>query len=299
MTREEEQRLFAEFEKYYCGNADDTAGSWPGVHSVCEWAPRNPWRVFRFVFKTVYEHWERQVSESEFLSIVYLVLGDGDSSDDGEMRGLIYGFRPELYHGSLPLQEHFLNMLKKRLWSRVRRYVKRQQQMPSIHLRPPIVLVPVNKETVRVKMLPPQRGRTFWFAHWKGLPDSRCTGELDLDKAVDVVKRMLGVPHAVVKLPNRVTPQPVKEALYRWRRGSGRQLATVAVGEPARAEKDFKLALHVAVSRLRDDQRQVVQSVYWDDLTLRQTAKLMGVNHSRVVRLHADALRRLEGRLAA
>lgn len=276
--------LFDEFKHFY----DRRRGR-------CPHAPVSAWRVYAFAKSTVFNRVSKQITLAEFLSLLLTTLLD--SREDGEA-GLLVEFNPGLYNGPLPLTEHWMNMLRSRLWSSVRNYVKWQQRRPSIQLKPPTILVPVSGVMVRVKMDPPRRGRSTWYAHWKGT--SRCTGHVDLHKAVEAVKRMLGVPDAKVDLPKPcTTPQAVKEALYRWRRGNGRKLALVGAGEPIHAEKDLKLALHVAVSRLPDDQRQIVQSVYWDNRSLRETAKLLGIYHTRAVRLHADALRRLEGSLAA
>jgi len=62
-------------------------------------------------------------------------------------------------------------------------------------------------------------------------------------------------------------------------------------------QKEMKRILMEAVNRLPEIEKEVIILYYYDDLTLKEIAKVIGVSESRISQLHTKALLRLKGYL--
>jgi RNA polymerase sigma factor (sigma-70 family) len=100
-------RLYREFEAFYREHR-------------CAWSPPNPRRIFNLCFKTFYPAYRRRLTRAEFLAVMYDTLG----VQEGEPRGLFQTFDPAKYKGKLPLDSHFVNLFKKKLWGKVFRRLR-------------------------------------------------------------------------------------------------------------------------------------------------------------------------------
>lgn len=87
--------LYEEFARFYAAER-------------CPWAPLNPKRVFNLAFTVVYPRFRDHFTPEQFLAEMYDVLGFR-GADSG---GLFATFDPAKYHGSLPLQNHFVNRFR-------------------------------------------------------------------------------------------------------------------------------------------------------------------------------------------
>jgi hypothetical protein len=105
--------LYGEFSRYYMAE-----------RCRCPWAPVNPRRVFNLAFDVVYPRFSELMSEEEFLGAVYEVLGFPGSRP----RGLFDTFAPSKYHGTLPLQDHFVNLFKLKLEWRVKDWLRQRDR---------------------------------------------------------------------------------------------------------------------------------------------------------------------------
>ncbi|MFC6285740.1 SigE family RNA polymerase sigma factor [Nocardioides sp. GCM10027113] len=124
------------------------------------------------------------------------------------------------------------------------------------------------------------------------------------DDAEDLVQVALvkAVPHWARIADN---PEPyvrrilARESITRWRRRRWREVSTDAVpdtaGQPADA--DAVHDLRAALARLAPRQRAVVVLRYYEDLTERQTAEVLGISVGTVKSQSRDALTRLRGLL--
>lgn len=111
-----------------------------------------------------------------------------------------------------------------------------------------------------------------------------------LMKAVGVWKRIEDSPDAYVR---RIM---VNENVSRWRRHRGREVVVEAVpdrGPSVEDEPDDVLMLLDALAGLAPRQRAVVVLRYYEDLTERETAELLGVAVGTVKSQARDALARL------
>ncbi len=109
-----------------------------------------------------------------------------------------------------------------------------------------------------------------------------------LVKAVGVWKRIEGSPDAYVR---RIL---VNENISRWRRHRGREVLTDRAPEGvAPAEPEDTLALRQALASLAPRQRAVVVLRYYEDLTERETAEILGIAVGTVKSQARDALARL------
>lgn len=66
----------------------------------------------------------------------------------------------------------------------------------------------------------------------------------------------------------------------------------------AMVRRDRQLALEAALSHLSEKERLVVTLIYYEDLTAREAAEVMGLSPSRISQLHTRAILRLRGRLS-
>jgi RNA polymerase sigma factor (sigma-70 family) len=81
-------------------------------------------------FEVVYPNFRDQLTEEEFLGLVYDTLGFPGS----QPRGLFETFDPTRYSGSLPLNDHFINLFKLKLDWRLKDWL-RQSDRESRPLR--------------------------------------------------------------------------------------------------------------------------------------------------------------------
>jgi hypothetical protein len=95
-------RLYREFREFYDAHR-------------CVYAPANPRRIFNLCFKSVYRAYRNRLTTFEFLGVIYTTLG----VRQGEPRGLFQTFDPVKYKGKLPLDRHFVNLFKKKLWGKL------------------------------------------------------------------------------------------------------------------------------------------------------------------------------------
>ena len=51
--------------------------------------------------------------------------------------------------------------------------------------------------------------------------------------------------------------------------------------------------VHTAIARLNDQEKQVIRCLYYQDLTMKQTAAVMGLDYTKVRRIHQFALWKL------
>jgi RNA polymerase sigma factor (sigma-70 family) len=100
----ERDRLYEEFASYY-------------KKERCCWAPGNPARVFELAFSVVRREYGDRLSPQEIVGAIYLALG----TRAGSPRGLFTSFDPSKYHGRLAIEDHFVNMLARRVMGVVTR----------------------------------------------------------------------------------------------------------------------------------------------------------------------------------
>jgi RNA polymerase sigma-70 factor (sigma-E family) len=109
-----------------------------------------------------------------------------------------------------------------------------------------------------------------------------------LVKAVGAWKRIEDSPDAYVR---RIL---VNENVSRWRRHKGREMLTDRTPEGAVAsEPDDTIALRDALAGLAPRQRAVIVLRYYEDLTERETAEVLGIAVGTVKSQTRDALVRL------
>jgi RNA polymerase sigma-70 factor (sigma-E family) len=109
-----------------------------------------------------------------------------------------------------------------------------------------------------------------------------------LVKAVGAWKRIEDSPDAYVR---RIL---VNENVSRWRRHKGREVLTERTPEGAVAsEPDDTIALRDALAGLAPRQRAVIVLRYYEDLTERETADVLGIAVGTVKSQTRDALVRL------
>ncbi len=110
-----------------------------------------------------------------------------------------------------------------------------------------------------------------------------------LVKAVGAWRRIEGSPDAYVR---RIL---VNENVSRWRRHRGREVVVAATPdrpiEPS--DPDDAIALRAALAALAPRQRAVVVLRYYEDLTERETADVLGIAVGTVKSQARDALARL------
>jgi RNA polymerase sigma factor (sigma-70 family) len=92
------RKLYEEFQGFY-------------TRHRCRWAPANPRRIFNLCFRSLYPQFNRRITPYGLMAVVYEVLGVRRA----EPRGLFQTFDPAKYKGSLPLEDHFVNLFTKRL----------------------------------------------------------------------------------------------------------------------------------------------------------------------------------------
>jgi RNA polymerase sigma-70 factor (sigma-E family) len=123
--------------------------------------------------------------------------------------------------------------------------------------------------------------------------------QVALVKAVGVWRRIQDDPEPYVR---RIL---VNENISRWRRHRGREVVVETVAPDPKASvdpADDRLDLAAALGRLTAKQRTVLVLRYYEDLTERQTAAVMGVAPGTVKSQTRDALaalRRVAPHLAA
>ena len=109
-----------------------------------------------------------------------------------------------------------------------------------------------------------------------------------LVKAVGVWRRIQDRPDAYVR---RIM---VNENISRWRRHRGREVVVQDVPEGVVVDTaDDTIALRQALARLAPRQRAVVVLRYYEDLTERETAAVLGIGVGTVKSQARDALGRL------
>ncbi|GAB4003103.1 SigE family RNA polymerase sigma factor [Nocardioides ultimimeridianus] len=112
--------------------------------------------------------------------------------------------------------------------------------------------------------------------------------QVALIKVVPHWRRIADDPDAYVR---RVL---VRESISRWRRRRWREVHTARVPEPPIDDPvDERLALRDALDRLAPRQRAVVVLRYFEDLTERETAEVLGIAVGTVKSQTRDALARL------
>jgi RNA polymerase sigma-70 factor (sigma-E family) len=113
-----------------------------------------------------------------------------------------------------------------------------------------------------------------------------------LVKAVAVWRRIADNPEPWLR---RVI---VNDHISRWRRHRGREKLVDLVPERSvAAEPELALALEAALRTLAPRQRAVVVLRYYEDLTERETARLLGISVGTVKSQARDALQRLRERV--
>ena len=114
-----------------------------------------------------------------------------------------------------------------------------------------------------------------------------------LVKAVPAWKRISGNPDAYLR---RVM---VNENISRWRRRRGREVLVNATPDAGHDDPDAAsaLALQQALASLAPRQRAVIVLRYFEDLTERETAEVLGVALGTVKSQARDALARLRQEL--
>jgi RNA polymerase sigma-70 factor (sigma-E family) len=113
--------------------------------------------------------------------------------------------------------------------------------------------------------------------------------QVALIKAVPAWSRITGDPEPYVR---KIL---VRENISRWRRRRWREVHVADLPEPAAAPGvgEDRLALATALDALAPRQRAVVVLRYYEDLTERETADLLGVSVGTVKSQARDALARL------
>jgi len=114
-----------------------------------------------------------------------------------------------------------------------------------------------------------------------------------LIKCVPVWKRIADRPEPYVR------QVLVRESISRWRRRRWRETSVDDVPDGAVAEPDVagRVALHQALGALPPRQRAVIVLRYYEDLTERETASVLGVAVGTVKSQARDGLARLRQRL--
>ncbi|HYH67462.1 MAG TPA: hypothetical protein VD866_22380 [Urbifossiella sp.] len=87
----------------------------------CRWAPDNPRRVFNLAFRRIYPDFEHQLSEEQFLAVVYRALGFRGA----DPRGLFQMFDPAMYRGRRRPEDHFVSLFARKLTGLLKRAVAR------------------------------------------------------------------------------------------------------------------------------------------------------------------------------
>ncbi|MGY2875143.1 RNA polymerase sigma-70 factor (sigma-E family) [Marmoricola sp. URHA0025 HA25] len=87
----------------------------------------------------------------------------------------------------------------------------------------------------------------------------------------------------------------VNDHISRWRRHKGREQLTDRVPETQAPSGGHDLDLAAALARLAPRQRAVIVLRYYEDLTERETAQVLGISVGTVKSQHRDALGRLRG----
>ena len=114
-----------------------------------------------------------------------------------------------------------------------------------------------------------------------------------LIKCVPVWKRIADRPEPYVR------QVLVRESISRWRRRRWRETSVDDVPDGAVAEPDVagRVALHQALGALPPRQRAVIVLRYYEDLTERETASVLGIAVGTVKSQARDGLARLRQRL--
>ena len=126
----------------------------------------------------------------------------------------------------------------------------------------------------------------------------------DHDDAEDLVQVALvkAVPHWA-KIADHPEPYVrtilARESVSRWRRRRWREVSAATLPEQHAPEVDpsDRAALRAALATLAPRQRAVVVLRYFEDLTERQTAEVLGIGVGTVKSQTRDALARLRERL--
>lgn len=94
----------------------------------CRWAPENPLRVYNLAIRTLWPEVRDRMTLDHFMATVYATLGFRRTKPDhGKPKippGLFHDFDPDKYHGTLPPEDHFVNLFKKRLWGKLGRELR-------------------------------------------------------------------------------------------------------------------------------------------------------------------------------
>ena len=61
--------------------------------------------------------------------------------------------------------------------------------------------------------------------------------------------------------------------------------------------KEMRSAIADSIDQLKEKERMVVSLYYWDELTMKEIGKVLGITESRVSQIHSSALTQLRGRL--
>lgn len=112
----ENERLYVEFASYY----EEQRRRWKNSRH----APENPRQIFNLI-KYIGDEFDGEFSLNELIGFAYQVLGfprrkhDDRPNQRPPGRGLFEAFDPDVYHGQLTYEEHFVRMFNKRMRSRL------------------------------------------------------------------------------------------------------------------------------------------------------------------------------------
>ncbi len=101
-------RLYQEFAHYYMAER-------------CQWAPTNPRRAFNLAFEIASRRNYRPLSEEHVLTVVYATLGFRGA----DRPGLFQTFDPAKYNGTLPLNDHFINLFARKFSGKLSKEMSR------------------------------------------------------------------------------------------------------------------------------------------------------------------------------
>ncbi len=76
-----------------------------------------------------------------------------------------------------------------------------------------------------------------------------------------------------------------------------REVRQLNVPEKELDKKEMVKELSKAIEKLTEKEKYVVSLYYFDDLTLKEISKILGVSESRISQIHSKALFKLENRL--
>lgn len=167
------------------------------------------------------------------------------------------------------------------------------------------------------------KGAIFdWLRSMNWMPHSIRNKARELEKALMELEQSLGRPpddheladylgltvEKLQKLLHEVTPVTLvslEECLFSEEGKNNSVSLAETVADP-RAEDPLKCAelgeikqvLAKAIARLPEKERLVVTLYYYEDLTLKEIGKVIGVSESRVCQLHTKAILRLRGYLS-